>query len=220
LPDDGFSVIDYSVYIEKRDLAGNAMTLSTSPRITFEDYLTYDDGTDNRYQWIDGVLLAMPTESEFNAWLGLALQLYLIQAELVKPRLTHRYNCELEVPVLQPKQPRNRFPDLVILRPEHIELTQKRLTIRLAMPAPVLVVEVVSPGATNHDRDYQDKRAQYQARAIPEYWLLDPTQQIVMVLTLVAGTYQEMVFSGNERIISATFPHFSRTAAQLLNPPE
>lgn len=32
--------------------------------MTFEDYLTYDDGTDNRYQWIDGVLLEMPTESD------------------------------------------------------------------------------------------------------------------------------------------------------------
>ena len=51
------------------------LTISTRPRMAFEDYLTYDDGTDNRYQWIDGVLLEMPTESEFNAWLSLALQL-------------------------------------------------------------------------------------------------------------------------------------------------
>lgn len=188
--------------------------------MTFEEYLTYDDGTDNRYEWIDGVLLEMPTESEFNAWLSFALQLYLIQSGLVKPRLTHRYNCELEVPVLQPKQSRNRFPDLVILRPEHIELTQKRLTIRLDMPAPVLVVEVISPGKTNRDRDYEAKRAQYQVREIPEYWLIDPNQQTVMVLTLINGAYQEAVFSGRERIVSPTFPSFSRTAEQVLNPQE
>lgn len=42
----------------------------------------------------------------------------------MKPRLTHRYNCEIEVPVLKPKQVRNRFPDFVIVPPEHIELTQ------------------------------------------------------------------------------------------------
>lgn len=196
------------------------MTISTRPRMTFEDYLTYDDGTDNRYQWIDGVLLEMPTESEFNAWLSLALQLYFIHSGLVKPRLTHRYNCELEVPVLQPKQPRNRFPDLVILRPEHIELTQKRLTIRLDMPTPVLVVEVVSPGKTKRDRDYEDKRTQYQAREIPEYWLIDPNQQTVIVLTLRDRTYQEAIFSGSERIVSPTFPGFSLTAEQVLHPQE
>lgn len=196
------------------------MTIATPPKMTFEEYLTYDDGTDNRYEWIDGVLLKMPTESEFTAWLSLALQLYLIQSGFVKPRLTHRYNCELEVPVLRSKQPRNRFPDLVILRPEHIELTQKRLTIRLEMPPPVLVVEVVSPGKTNRDRDYEDKRAQYQAREIPEYWLLDPNQQLVMVLTLRDGLYQEAVFKGRDRICSSTFPDFSLTVEQVLNPRE
>jgi Uma2 family endonuclease len=203
------------------------MTIATQPRMTFEEYLTYDDGTDNRYEWIDGVLREMPTESEFNAWLSLALQLYFIQSGLVKPRLTHHYNCELEVPVLQPKQPRNRFPDL-ILQPEHIELTQKRLTIRLDMPPPVLVVEVVSPGKTNRallrryrkGRDYQDKRAQYQARKIPEYRLLDPTQQLVMVLTLQDDVYQEAVFQERDRIISSAFPNFSLTVKQVLNPPE
>ena len=34
------------------------------------------------------MLVEMPTESEFNAWLSLALQLYFIRAGLVKPRRT------------------------------------------------------------------------------------------------------------------------------------
>ena len=193
---------------------------TTKPRISFEDYLTYDDGTDDRYEWIDGVLVEMPTESEFNAWLSLALQLYFINAGLVKPRLTHRYNCEVEVPVLQSKQARNRFPDFVIVRPEHIELTQKRLTIRLDMPPPLLVMEVVSPGQTNRERDYEARRARYQARGILEYWLLDPEQQIVMVLTLVAGMYQEAIFRGGDRILSSLCPAVALTAGQVLNPEE
>ena len=188
--------------------------------MSFEDYLTYDDGTDDRYEWIDGVLVEMLTESEFNAWLSLALQLYFINAGLVKPRLTHRYNCEVEAPVLQSKQARNRFPDFVIVRPEHIELTQKRLTIRLDMPPPLLVMEVVSPGQTNRERDYEAKRAQYQARGILEYWLLDLEQQIVMVLTLVAGMYQEAIFRGGDRILSSLFPAVALTAEQVLNPEE
>ncbi|MGF1500091.1 MAG: Uma2 family endonuclease [Elainellaceae cyanobacterium] len=199
---------------------GNLVFSVTKPRMTFEEYLAYDDGTDNHYQWIDGVLIAMPPESESNTWLSLALQLYFINAGLVKPRLTHRYNCEIEVPVLKPKQARNRFPDLVILRPEHIELTQNRLTIRLDMPAPRLVMEVVSPGELNRRRNYEDKRAQYQLRGIPEYWLLDPEQQTVAVLSWVDEVYQEAKFAGNERVVSPLFPAFALAAAQVLNPEE
>ena len=196
------------------------MLPKTITRMSFEAYLTYDHGTDNRYEWIDGVLVAMPTESEFNAWIALSLQLYLIQARLVKARLTHRYSCEVEVPVLAPKQPRNRFPDLVVLQSEHIELTQQRLTIRLDMPPPKWVAEVVSPGKTNRDRDYKDKRAQYQAREIPEYWLIDPEEQLVVVLTLNQGVYQERRFRGSETVLSSSFPGFALTAAAILNPTE
>ena len=195
-------------------------TEAKSRMMTFEDYLAYDDGTDSRYEWIDGVLVEMPTESELNAWISFALQLYFINAGLIKPRLTHRYSCELEVPVLKSKQARNRFPDLIILRPEHIELTQKRLTIRLDMPPPELVVEVVSPGKVNRDRDYEEKRDQYEAREIPEYWLIDSEQQVVMVLTLKDGSYQEAMFSGSDLIVSSTFPDFALTAEQVLTPPD
>lgn len=196
------------------------MTTKASSKISFEDYLAYDDGTGQHYEWVEGVLLAMLTESEFNAWLSFVLQLYLVSSAQVKPRLTQRYSCELEVPVLKPKQPRNRFPDLVILCPEHLELTQRRLTIRLKMPPPLLVMEAVSPGKTNRDRDYQDKHAQYQARAIPEYWLIDPEPQRVTVLRLVEGEYEETLFQDSECAVSPTFPEFSLTAEQVLRPQE
>ena len=195
------------------------VSVTTQP-MTFEDYLTYDDGTQNRYEWIDGVLVAMPPESEPNAWIAFALQLYFIRAGLVKPRLTHRCNCEIEVPVFKPSQARNRFPDLVILQPEHIELTQKRLTIRIEMPPPLFIMEVVSPGPSNRVRDYDDKRKQYEARGIPEYWLLDPEQQQVVVLSLEEDEDEEQIFKGNDRILSPLFPSFELTAEQVLNPDE
>lgn len=37
------------------------MSSVTKPYMTFEEYLTYDDGTDDRYEWIDGVLVEIPT---------------------------------------------------------------------------------------------------------------------------------------------------------------
>lgn len=62
------------------------------------------------------------------------------------------------------------------------------------MPAPVLVVEVVSSSDTNRqsrERDYVDKREEYAQRGIPEYWIIDQVEAVIVVLKLVAGEYQE-----------------------------
>ncbi|MEO0803719.1 MAG: Uma2 family endonuclease, partial [Cyanobacteria bacterium J06642_2] len=40
------------------------MSVSTSSKtMTLAEYLTFDDGTDTRYELVDGVLVAMPPES-------------------------------------------------------------------------------------------------------------------------------------------------------------
>ncbi|MEM7065456.1 MAG: Uma2 family endonuclease [Cyanobacteria bacterium P01_B01_bin.77] len=88
------------------------------------------------------------------------------------------------------------------------------------MPPPVLVVEVVSPGKVNRDRDYEEKRDQYEAREIPAYSLIDSEQQVVIVLTLKDGSYQDARFSGSDRSASTTFPDFALTTEQVLNPPD
>ncbi|MEG4633573.1 Uma2 family endonuclease [Microcoleus sp. AR_TQ3_B6] len=106
------------------------------------------------------------------------------------------------------------------------------------MPPPALVVEVVSPGKVNEDRDYRYKRSEYAARGIPEYWIVDPGQakvtvlmwvdglyeeavfqgsnSIVTVLMCVDGLYEEAVFQGSNSIVSTTFPDQKLTAAQVL----
>lgn len=41
------------------------MSVTTKP-MTLEEYLNYDDGTDTRYELVDGELVAMPIESDLN----------------------------------------------------------------------------------------------------------------------------------------------------------
>jgi Uma2 family endonuclease len=84
------------------------------------------------------------------------------------------------------------------------------------MSSPQLVAEVVSPGDRNRKRDYESKREQYQQRGIPEYWLIDPEQQAVIVLELKEGKYVEVgFFQGTERIVSPLLPELELTAEQL-----
>jgi Uma2 family endonuclease len=184
---------------------------------TFEEYLSYSDETpiEGRYELIDGELTELPPESRVNSTIAVRILLALL-ATGISVELIHPGKCEIQVPVLQPSDAANRFPDLVVLRPEHLELTQRRLTITLDMAPPQLIVEVVSPGKTNRDRDYIRKRAQYAAIGVPEYWLVDPIAQTVMVLSLEGKDYRELgVFNQKKSIVSVEFAKLELTTKQL-----
>ena len=185
---------------------------------TFEDYLAHSDemALVGRFQLIDGELVELPPESEPNDFVADNLQFYLAMANLLPRRLVKTHTCEVQVPVLHPKDPANHFPDLVILREEHLALTQRRLTITLDMPPPRLIAEVVSPGKTNRDRDTIPKRSQYAALGVPEYWLIDPDGKTVTVLTLSGEDCQTIgTFSGSESIQSQELPGLSLPVEQL-----
>lgn len=50
-----------------------------------------------------------------------------------------------------------------------------------------LVVEIISPD--DPDRDLVDKRRDYAAAGIPEYWIVDPRDESLRVLTLESAEY-------------------------------
>jgi len=82
------------------------------------------------------------------------------------------------------------------------------------MPAPLLVVEVVSPNQSS--RDYRYKRSEYAARGIAEYWIVDPIQSRVTILEWVDGFYEEKIYEGDQAITSFVLSNLKLTAAQVL----
>lgn len=186
--------------------------MTIAQRLTFEQYLAWSAESDQRYELVDGRLTELPPESEPNASLANYLFLQLVNAGIPFRRI-HPHTCELQVPVLEPGDPANRFPDLVILRAEHLSLTRKRLTLTFEMLPPHLVVEVVSPGEQNRYRDYERKQQQYAARGIPEYWLVDPAEQALTILQLTQGHYGDVTrLTGNLQIHS---PELERMGISL-----
>ena len=185
------------------------------PRFTsFEEYLTLDpaDLPEGFYEYVDGELVELMTESGINDTIANFLFLMLVNAgiphQLIKPG-----RCEIEVI----GRPRTRIPDLVILREEHTELTRRRLTITRQMPPPRLIAEVISPGVENRKRDAIDKRAQYAEIQVPEYWLIDPESQTITVLQLENGQYVEYsTFQHTDVIQSPSLGTLPFTAAQVL----
>jgi Uma2 family endonuclease len=91
----------------------------------------------------------------------------------------------------------------------------KRSVVMPDMPPPALVIEIVSPGTANEERDYRYKRSEYAARGIGEYWIVDPHWAQVTVLTLVAGLYEETVFKGGDRLVSLLLPRLELTVDQV-----
>lgn len=177
---------------------------------SFEEYLSYDDGTDILYELFNGELIEVPPESGENV--QIANRLFLFFALLIGTDRVRGHGLELEVR----GEPRNRYPDLTIIRKEHIQQLAKRNTLRLSMAPPLLIIEVVSPGELQRDRDYVAKRLQYQDCGIPEYWIVDPQSQTVLVLELVENTYTEVgSFSAKKRIPSTQFRELNITAAQI-----
>ena len=182
-------------------------------KLTLEEYLAYDDGTDTKYELVDGELVEMPPENDRNNLIGLYLLTQFLN--LVPIQLIRHKDMEI---VVTGNRTRVRLPDLIILTEElFAAIGGRRATITQDMPSPALVVEVVSPGKVNEDRDYRYKRSEYAARGIPEYWIVDPGKEKITVLTLVDGLYEEAVFQGSDDIASsATFPNLKLTAAQVL----
>ncbi|ACB50941.1 hypothetical protein cce_1591 [Crocosphaera subtropica ATCC 51142] len=185
--------------------------LETKPKFkSFEDYLAYEDDNNKWYELFNGELIEMPPESGINVQIGIFLILQF--SRFIDYRQIRGQGLELEVR----GEPRNRYPDLTIIREEHINLLAKRNTICLFMPPPLLVVEIVSPGELQKHRDYIAKRIQYQDCGIPEYWIIDPENQTILVLELKDKTYVELgEFSENSKIKSPQFSQLDLFVSQL-----
>ena len=192
------------------------MTFTKARFASFEEYLTADpsDLPEGRCEYWDGELVPVMSESLVNCSIATFIQLALIaigvQYQLISPG-----KVEVEVS----GKPQSRIPDLTVIDEIHVTLLKKRATITRKMPPPRLVVEVVSPGnedSDNYKRDYQDKRDQYAAIGIPEYWLIDPQRSWVMVGTLISGAYQFQTFRDDEPIVSPAFPELKLTTAIVL----
>ncbi len=192
------------------------MTQATIRFRTIEEFLRYDNRTDTRYELVDGVLVEMGAESTLNTRIAVFLLLAFARLGISDDRLGMK-----QLIAVSNSKATARDPDLIV----HSEAStraidgQARACLAFEAPAPLLVIEVVSPGEPgepNYDRDYIDKRGEYAKRGIPEFWLVDPMRAVVLVLTLVGTTYKAVEFREGERIKSPTFQALNLTAQQIL----
>lgn len=189
------------------------LTTALVDRLTLDDFLALDLQDDHIYELEQGRLRAMPTESDLNLQIASLMFAQLLQLGIPPARL--RIGTEI---VVQSDQATVRRPDLVVLS-EGLTLALAESgssTVMPEFPAPELVVEVVSPGKENADRDYRYKRSEYAVCGIREYWIVDPGRGVVSVLEWVDGFYEVVEFVGGDRVVSPQFGDLGITVSELL----
>ena len=190
------------------------MTVATK-KLTFAEYLKYDDGTDNLYELVDGELVPMLGTGKHGAVTEFLNDKFKDEAKRKGLPWTSK---DMRIGIRSPRGGRwdtSRIPDITVLTIEQWKsLANREAVIELGEAPPILVVEVVSESTKN--TDYRSKRSEYAVRDIPEYWIVDPLSDLVTVCTLTEGFYDAVEFRGADIIVCATFPELELTATQIL----
>lgn len=185
------------------------MISQTTERLfSFEEYLTYIDGTDNRYELVDGKLEIMNPPTFRHLLIAKFIE-QLFDAEI--NRLSLSWLCFREAGIRTGWR-KSRLSDVYVVTAEQIAEFIDQSAV--CQTPPLLAVEVVSPESIN--RDYRYKRSEYAALEIPEYWIVDPIDAKVTVLLWEEGLYEQTEFTGSQQIISRTLPELSITVEQVL----
>jgi Uma2 family endonuclease len=156
------------------------MATVTSVRTSFEEFcLLVEDG--RKADLIDGVIhMSSPDNTDANrlaVWLGGLLDLF-VEARDLGQVFTSRVAFRLAAD-------QGPEPDVAFVRTEHLHLVRRGY---VAGP-PDLAVEIVSPESI--ERDYVHKREQYRRAGVPEYWIVDPMRQRLLLLRrTAAGAYR------------------------------
>jgi Uma2 family endonuclease len=190
------------------------MTISVD-LLTFAEYIKYTDGSDRRYELVNGELIPMSLGTGKHGAMIKSLERSL------ETEITSQNRDWIVLPgLIGIRSPRGgkwdtcRIPDLVVIPVEQWRTLENReAVIEFTEPPPILVVEVVSESTKN--TDYRAKRSEYSILDIPEYWIVDPLLAKITILTLDDGWYEPAEFQGGDLIQSPTFPDLKLSFGSL-----
>ena len=197
---------------------------TTKQLLTFEQFLEYDDGTDNIYELVAGQVVPMSEPSGKHE----SIRTFILIEFGFEIRL-RGLSLEPHPNILCKLDRRDgRRPDLIVIDKE-LWAAVTQIEAALFVP-PQMAVEIVS---TNWEEDYQKKVAWYAAFGVGEYWIVDPLARLdrypqrrnpnIKVPTVSVGVldaknqeYRWKEFTGGDRIESQLFPQLTLTVEQVV----
>jgi Uma2 family endonuclease len=107
------------------------------------------------------------------------------------------------------------IPDLVFARKERLD---KVVANGRFIGPPDLVIEVLSLGNENRERDLTVKRQLYAKYGVEEYWIVDSENRCVLVYRLQGNILEEVAKLGVEDEITTPFlPQFQLRVSSIFN---
>jgi Uma2 family endonuclease len=166
---------------------------------TEEAYLALN--TNHLIEYIDGSLEVLPMPTLAHQFI--VAFLYRILREFVEK---HELGSVLFAPLrIRLSRKEYREPDVVFLSAERLKRTKGDYP-----HGADLVMEVVSGGLADRERDLVTKRQVYAYFGIFEYWIVDPKEEQIIVLRLEGEAYVEHGRFGKGAIAtSSLLPGFS-----------
>jgi Uma2 family endonuclease len=143
------------------------------------DYLALD--TNRLVELVDGKLEVLPMPSIMHQLIVEYLH-DALKTFVRKQRLGQAFFAPLPVRI---RKDTLREPDVIFVSRERLGRPEDK-----RLDGADLVMEVVSPDEGSHVRDYEKKRADYSARRMPEYWIVDPQTERITVLVLEGKQYR------------------------------
>jgi Uma2 family endonuclease len=174
--------------------------------MTLEEFLEAEEEEGYRYELARGVLEVTQVPNDPHGVVVCNLYRAAARYDAQHPNAIYRFGGGNEFQFLMPGMVSGRNPDLgVVLRGAAKDWRGRRI--------PALAAEVVSRGSIQ--RDYQTKREEYLAYGLLEYWIVDPLERKVTVLTRRGDVWHEAVFRDQQVIASLVLPGFATTVAEL-----
>jgi Uma2 family endonuclease len=171
-----------------------------------ELYLALTDHCNRLIEFTDGFLEVLPTPTDKHQ--NILEFLYLAFYQFIKPRGGKAHFAPVRLRI----RPRKfREPDIMLL----LSATDARRQNRFWLGAD-LALEVVSEDKP--ERDLIDKRGDYAEARVPEYWIVNPQTDTIMVLRLQGDSYVEVgTYGRGQSAASVLMPEFSVVVDDVFN---
>jgi Uma2 family endonuclease len=164
------------------------------------DHAEFEEGW--RYELINGVLVVSPTPLEAerapNDKLGYWLQSY---------QETHPLGFNLD----------DTLPEQTVITRSSRRRADRVVWAGLGRPPtpddpPTIIVEIVSKGKRDRERDYETKRDEYAAINVQQYWIIDRFRR---TMTVFNGKGRKRVYHEKDVFTTPLLPGFKLPLARL-----
>lgn len=155
---------------------------------TYSDYLEWDES--ERIELIDGELFMQAAPSRIHQ--GISAQIMRQLTNYLDGKKCKAYAAPFAVRLFETDSENCNEQDTIVEPDIVVICDNNKLDDRGCKGAPDMVIEILSPSSSKHDRFV--KFHLYRRAGVMEYWIVDPFEKSVQVYKLEGGHYNPICF--------------------------